>query len=366
MDGNILSGGVEELNKVKTSLINLNNYKMENDNLALEEARLEKSIQNKEKAISEEIASTVKKRKEEIENTYDEQIVKTQSRSKKVRMKKEKSKNAKVSERIEIETADLKDEYKQMSLECKKIFKQDKVPSFCNTKLFYELFMPKGLKDYLIILFCLLLILVAIPCSIYFLLLPQEKTSYLILIYFVTVVLFGGIYKVVENKTKIKHRDAIQQVHIIRNKMILNKKKRKRIEKKILNDKDESQYGLDKYNEELQELEKEVNIISNQKKEALETFENTTKTVIVEEIKARNEEELSNLKQEYDKVYTKAKTTEENIKSLSIEIASNYEAYLGKEFMSMGMLDQLIELMTENQLETISEAIAEYKGTDEE
>jgi hypothetical protein len=365
MDGNILSGGLEELNKVKESLIKLNGYKSDNDNLVIEEARLEKSIQAKEKAISDEISNTVKKRKDEIETTYDEQIKVTQTRSKKIRNKKEKSKNAKVAERIELETADLKEEYRQMMIDSKSILKRDKAPAFCSTRLFYALYLPKGFGDLLIIFIHLLIVLLGIPCGIYFFLLPEEKILYLILIYFITVIVFGGIYKLVESKTKDKHGDAVRQVRKIRNNLSLNKKKQKKIEKKIITDRDESPYGLDKFNEELQELDQEFSAIANQKKEALAAFENTTKTVISEEIKSRNQEELTNLKQEYDKVYSNIKIAEDNIKTLSLEIASKYEAYLGKEFIIVERLNALSELMTQNNLTTISEAIAEFKGTDE-
>ncbi|MDF2610745.1 MAG: hypothetical protein K0R92_2219 [Lachnospiraceae bacterium] len=365
MDVNILSQGVEELQKVKDSLIKLDEYKNENDSLVIEENRLERTIQGKEKAVSDEIASTVRKRKDEIDTTYDEQIGKIQSRSKKIKNKKEKSKSVKITERIEAETADLRDESRQMHLDSKNIFKQDKVPAICNSRLFYALFMPKGLGDLFILFTSLLIFLLAIPCGIYFLLLPQEKVLYLILIYFITVIIFLAIYKVIENKTKDKHREAIRQVRKIRTNLIMNKRKQNIIKKRIRKDTDESVYGLEKFDEELKQTEQELSTLANQKKEALAEFDNTTKTVITEEIKSRYQEELTTIKNDYESVCSKVKLAEENIRTLSLEIASKYEAYLGKEFMVPEKLDELAELMTQNNLATISEAIAEYRGTDE-
>lgn len=364
MEDNILSGGLQELNIVKEKLLELNNYKENNHILSAEETKLEKNIQSKEKAINDEIVNTLKKRKDEIETTYNEQIDQTRSRIKKVKNKKEKSKNTKVSERIEAETAELREEFSQLKLEGKTIFKQNQVPSFCNTKLYYALYLPRGLGDFIIIGIMLLLVLFIIPCTVYFLLLSDKGMIYLALDYIVTVILFGGAYMLIDNNTKEKYGEAILQVREIRNRLIRNKKSRNKIRRNILRDKDESIYGLEKYNQELQELDNEVNAILEQRKDALAVFENTTRFVIGEEIKVRHQEELKTIKTEYDRVCTEIKKTEGYITTLSMEIARNYEAYLGKEFMSIEKLDALSERMKDNNLTTISEAIASLKQED--
>lgn len=365
MEDNILSGGINELNQVKASLMRRNELRNEYESLTIEEARLERSIQSKEKAISDEINNTLKKRKDEIEAIYDEQISKIQVRSKRIRNKKKKSKSVKISERIELETIDLKQEYQQMMLDTKSIFKQNKIPHLCNTRIFYALYMPKGVGDLLIILIHLLIILLAIPCGIYFLLLPEEKIIYLFLIYFLIVIVFGSIYKIIENKTVNRFGQVIRQVRKIRNNMANNKRKQNKIKKKILKDKDESSYGLEKFDDELLELDKELSAISIQKKNALTEFESKTKVVISEEIRSRYQEEVDNIKREYDNVYSKIKVNESDSKTLSLEIASKYEAFLGKEFMVPEKIEELSELMIQNNLSKISEAIAEYRGTDE-
>lgn len=361
MDDNILSGGIQDLQIVKETLLKLNEYKENNHILSAEEKKLEKNIQNKEKAINDEIVSTIKKRKEEIETTYDDQVDKTRSRIKKVRNKKEKSKNTKISERITVETAELREEYSRLKLEAKTVLKQDQVPSICNTRLYYALYLPKGFGDIVIIAFMLLLVLIIIPCAVYFLFLQNKGMIYLALDYVVTVILFGGIYMLVDNNTKDKHAKSLLKVREIRSYLAKNKKEQNNIRKQILRDKDESSYGLEKYNEELQELENEINTILEQRKDALEVFENTTRFVIGEEIKARHQEELTAIKEEYNRVCIELKKTEGLITTLSMEIARNYEAYMGKEFMIVDKLDQLEEQMKLNNLLTISDAIAQLK-----
>lgn len=363
MDGkiakaSILSSGVEGLYTVKEKLLQLEEYKENNDILTMEETKLEKNIKNKEKAINDEIVNTTKKRKEEIEAAYNEQVENTRNRIKKIQGKKEKSRSIKISERIDAETSDLKEEYQHYQLEAKTEFKQNKVPAFCNTKLYYALFLPKGISDMVIVLSVLILALLVIPCSVYVLLFQGKGMIYLALVYFVSVLLFGGTYMLFDYNTKGKYLKSISRVRSIRNKMIINRKKRNKIRKRILKDRDESSYGLEKFNQEIQDLEQEISLILEQRKDALAVFENTTRFVIGEEIKARNQAALENLKKEYERVYTEIKKTEGNVTVLSMELTRNYEAYLGKEFMAVKKLDQLIELMKNNNLSSVSEAVA--------
>lgn len=364
MDGNILSGGMEVLQSIKEKIIELNNNKEKKESLLVAETKLEKGIQSKEKALTDEIVSTTKKRKEEIESTFNSQIDTVRSRIKKIRGKKEKSKSAKVKERIALETADLREEKKQMEQEIKGIFKQDKIPSFCNSRLFYALYMPKGIGDFFIILLTLLIILLGIPSLIYFVLLPEEKLVYLPIIYVISVILFGVPYMLIENNIKDKHIESLRKVRLIRSNITVNKKQQDKVKKKILKDKDESKYGLDKFNNELQELEREINSITEKKQDALTLFENTTRFVIGEEIKLRYVDEIKTLKHEYDNTYNEIRMLEESIKNLTMEVSSNYEVYLGKEFMSIEKLDLLADVMSDNNLSTISEAIKLYTQND--
>lgn len=361
MESNILSGGIEEINNIKEAIQDLNGFKDKNDILNSEELKIEKNIKLKEKAIFEEILSTTKKRKEEIEATYNDQIEKVRVRMKKIRNKKEKSKHKKVLERIEIETADLKEEHRRFELDNKDILKQNKIPSFCDSQLFFALYFPKGTIDIFIIIMTLTLVLLAIPCTIYFLLFSQESMVYLISIYAATVLLCGGAYMIIDNTVKDKKKEALLKIRHIRDNIQLNNKKRKLVKKHILKDKDESLYGLETFNKELQDSENELNSIIQLKNDALTIFENTTKFVISEEIKGRYQEELSNEKIEYTRIYQEIKQTEERIKYLAMEIANKYEVYLGKEFMSVDKLDLIADIIKNRNASTISEAIALYK-----
>ena len=136
MENAILHGGIEELNVIKEHVLELNGYQERNAELVKEEARLDKLIAAKEKDLSDEIENTLKKRKNELAETFESQLATLNARNKKIKAKKEKDKGAKVSERIAEETAEFRDKNKELSLEMKAKMKTDKTPKFFNTTLF--------------------------------------------------------------------------------------------------------------------------------------------------------------------------------------------------------------------------------------
>lgn len=359
--GNLLSGGVETLNEIKENLLELHGYQAKLDNLALEEEKLEKGIQGAEKALTDEIASTTKKRRQEIEEAFDRQTEKTRARIKKIKEKRDKRKDKKVSERISEETASLREENSRMKLEAKTIFKQKHVPAYCNTRLYYALYYPSYFTDILIILCTLLLTLFMIPCGIYFFLLPEERILYLILVYIITVIFFGGIYLLIGNHTKDKHAEVIKQVGTIRDQRYKNNISIKKIKRNIKKDRDESTYGLESFDEELAKLDKEEADIAEQKKEALLDFENTASQVIASEIKSRYEEKLNGMRAEYEAISQEAALIGDKIKASSLKIASEYEPFIGKDLMTLDRLDSLINIIQAGNAATISEAAAFHR-----
>ncbi len=361
MEDNILNSGIEGLQLLRDKLVQLDRYQNDNSLLSLDEKKLERSIVSKETAIEDELNFTIKKRKDEIEATYDQEISKTKEQIKKVETKKDQSKNAQISERIDIETSDLRDKYEQMRLETVNRFKKEKISRSLNSRLFFALYMPKNAKDYGIIAIILALLLLALPCGIYFFILPEQKALYLVIIYVLTVLIFGALYFIIGSKTKDKHLSTMKEVRQIRDNMSKNKAKRKKIEKRIRKDKDESVYSLDRYDEEINKLQSDIDLVANRKKEAIATFDNNTRTIITKEIRGRHEEELLDLKTKLKSLSEKIKNNNENIKYLSLELVDNYEAYLGKEFMNVEKIDQLVALIEDKNLQNISEAITMYR-----
>ena len=224
MDGNILSGGLNELNTIRDCVSELNRYRDSIDELTLKETKLEKSLKSREKEIADEIVGTLRKRKDEIEGTYNAQSEKTRQRIKKIRTKKEKSKSAKVSERIDSETSGLREEHRLMVQEIKEIFRLNKISLLFNNRIFYALFMPKGIADFVIIITLLLLVLLALPYGLYTIIMPGLKMIFLFVEYLLIVFVFGGAYMLIDNNVKSRNNKAFVRINQIRGMLAVNKK----------------------------------------------------------------------------------------------------------------------------------------------
>lgn len=357
---NVLSQGIETLFTIKENLLELEGYKEKSSELSQKEDQLDKQLQSKEKAIIDEIASTIKKRRMEVEASFDEQLEKVKTRIKKVQSKKEKEKDLQVSERIKKETTDLTAEKVRLKEEMIAVYQKNNIPRVWNNPLYHALYMPRNIKDVGAIILTILITLLLIPVGIYRLFL-DEKPINLIIVYFFTVLFFGGLYLLINVKTKEKHADAAIDIRAIRAKQAKNQKKINAIIKDIRKDKDESTYSLDGFTEEIKELEKQLLDITEEKKEAMVGFETDTKTVINQEIRASHKEEIKLLKEEHDSAYAKQKEAEEKVKLYSIEVANRYETFMGKDMLNITVIDQLIQMMQSNRVATIGEAVNTYR-----
>ncbi|MDO5415815.1 MAG: hypothetical protein Q4F29_01325 [Lachnospiraceae bacterium] len=351
------------LGEAKEAVEKRNQLKKTCGQLRLEEKQLEKQLEAEKKAVDDAIALTVKKRKEEINASYDKEIAKSQERLKKARAKREKAKNQGVKERIAEETADLHAYNKELNGQMKSIFQKDRVPSFCRRTWFYALYMPRSMKEMGLLLLAVLVFFAAVPGGIYFLIEPQVRRSWmLIVIYLLDIVLFGGLYLTVGNHTKMKHHEAIRQGRLIRDTIHSNYRKIRVITNSIRRDRNETIYNLEKFDDEISRTEQEQVELAAKKQEALNTFNTVTQTIISDEIVNNSREKMEQLKESHERALEQAEESERQIKELSLEITDKYEGYIGTEFMQPDKLAELARLIRSGQAANLSDAISQMKA----
>ena len=163
MQNNVFNENVDYLYQVQTDLEAVEQLKKELAEYRNQEKNLKKAIVTEEKSIQDEIAQTIRKRKNEIEKAYDNQIEENKSKSRKMKMKRDKAKSKRVDERVSEETADLTEENRQLQVEMKTLFKANHVPAFCRSNLFYSLFMTKRILELLVLLGTILVLYVGLP-----------------------------------------------------------------------------------------------------------------------------------------------------------------------------------------------------------
>jgi len=359
MDNAILHGGIDELNIIKEKVLELDGYQEKNADLLKEENRLDKLIFSKEKDLNEEIETTLKKRRNELESTYESQLSVLSAREKKVKAKKEKDKGAKMTERIADETADLRDENKAFVQEMKVKQKAEKIPAFCRTTMFFAFFMPRTPVEFLMLVLGLLLLFLVLPFGLYLWLFAEKFGEIaLAVLYLALILLVGGVYLAINNRVKEKHLETIREIRELKNSYYKNRKTIRRIRRGIRKDADESRYGLEHYDNELSEIRADYQKLLDEEKDALNTFETKTTPQIKAEIKERYEEELTSLNQTKKEIAAEQKKTEEIVKELSLMMSKQYEIYLGKDMLTVAKLDKLISYIEKGEASDIGCALA--------
>lgn len=345
---------VEELEELKKQELQLTQT----------EKQMEDALKGKQKAVMDTISQTIKQRTEEISKSYDAEIGKTQDHLKKVRAKREKAKSQGVRERIAEDTSGLLKENRELKEQMKTLFRANHVPGFCRSSYYYALYFTRSVKDALTLLLTIFICFLGVPCGIYFLL-PEKKTVYLIGIYLVLVLVFGGIYVAVGNRTKLKYMDVLKEGREIRRRILGNRKQIRVIAKTIRRDKNDTVYNLQKFDDEIAQLEQDLTQVKQQKKEALNTFETVTRTIISDEISENHKTELSQMEDELSRTTETLKRTRTAAKEKALYITDHFEVYAGKEYMTVEKLALLEDIVRSGEASNVSEAISVYRRRQE-
>ncbi len=362
-NGNLLASNVEYLKDALSVLGELNRAKGDREQLQDSIKELERDIEGEEKACRDESDLTVKKRKEEIAASFDREIRKDQEQVRRVRQDREKAKDKGIAGRIEMETADLKEENRKTQDEIYGVLKENHLPKLCNSRLYYSLFSPKGVLEYFIFALSYLVLTLALPLLIFYLMPEPARVplTMLAICFLCNLVFFFG-YQIVVRKTKMLRWQVIRQVRALRDRISANNRKIRAIKNVILKDKNEQGYNLEKFDEAIQELEAEVKRSMDEKQDALVVFEETTKYMLMEEIEGRYQQKLTALRVKQEEANKSLKEADSLVKDINKHITANYEAFLGKDYVTERALSDMIVLMEENRASTVAEALALYKA----
>ena len=351
---------VKFLTEARIAVDSLNCDQNTRDQMAAEEKRLERELEAAKKAMNDQISQTTRRRRDEICAGYDKEIAKGQEKLRKARLAREKAKNKGMKERIADETSELREQNRKLRLQMRTVFQQNQVPFYCNSTLYYALFSPRGVKEILILLAALLICFLALPCLVYFLI-PERKSWYLAAVYFVDVMVFGGFYVTISNRTKLRYQAILKQGRAIRNTLGANNQKIRVITRSIEKDGSEDLYNLERYDDEISCVENELAQVAGRKKEALNAFETVTKMIISDEISSHHMGKIQELGQNMAETQLALRELDARIREENIHITDTYGPYLGKEFLRPERLNELSKLIQDGSATNLTEAIALYK-----
>lgn len=357
---NLLTSNVEYLKEALTVLKELDKAKNNRNSLTVQLKQIERDIAGEEKSVQDEIEITVKKRREEIAVSFDKEIRKDQDHIRKIKADRDKAKAKGMAGRIEAETADIREENKQLHKEIKAVIKEAKLPHFCSQSWYFYLFCPKR-AEWIMLLLTLVLCFYALPYGICFVL-KVQKLEIITGISFACSFLFFLVYQIISIRTKGNKWAAIRQIRTLREKAAANRKKERAICNAIHKDKDEQPYNLEQFDKEIRELEEEVHSTTSEKQEALSVFDEVTKKMLIDEIDGRSREKINALKQNQQETASGLKDAETLVKNINKHLTANYEAFLGKDYVKEDAIRKMITLMEERHLATVAEALVLYKS----
>jgi hypothetical protein len=336
--------------------------------------KLEKDAQTEEKSIRDEIESTVKKRRGEVEDSFDRQIGAVKSKRKKADAEKERLVDEGKASRIREQSREHVEDSREAERELKSLFRKKGVPGFARTKLFYVMFMPDGLAELGMMIVCYAILFLGIPAGVTLLAnwlwlkdaSDQTKTVLSIVIPAVLIVLFLGLIFLIYVKVKSRHIDTIRLGRRYRTMVRKNDRKIREIKRDVEKDTDESQYDLGDVNERLAAIISEEEEIREQKNDTLKRFDEETAVGLKQEIEERRNPHLAELIQAKEETGAELEATEKALQDKSLEISQDYVPRVGEEFLKPDKLEDLISILQSGEADTISGAIAYYKNPNRE
>lgn len=353
------------LKEAKEAIEELKLLDAQESSLVQKESQLEKNLAAAKKRMADAVAQTVKQRREDIYADYDRESGRIQEQLKKMRGRREKAKNQGIKERIADETAALRNEIRDLRGQMKALMKQQHVPAYCRTKLYYSLYFPRRAKEYLAFLLFAVIVFLAVPGCVY-LLIPERKLWQLFVIYLLDLIVFGGSYIAIGNRTKLLYMETLRQGRSILDEIQANQRQIRRITSAIRRDRSDAFYDLERFDDEISRLQQELDELAVQKKNAVNTFETVTKNILTDEIEHNHQGTIDQLDGEHAQAEMELKVVRQQIKEKRLYAADHYGAHLGREFMDPVKIGKLCLIVQDGQAANVSEAIEVYRKNNAE
>ncbi|MGP1349918.1 MAG: hypothetical protein ACTTK0_09870 [Stomatobaculum sp.] len=347
----------------RAALSAVTELKEREERLKAEEVKSRADLASEEKALKDAIELTVKTRIGEITDTYDGEIAKGNEALRRVQARRERARSIGVKERIKEETRSYIEEAAALKKEMRETFREKHVPGIFRSKLYYTLYFPHTLGQWFSVLLFIAAIFVAVPCGIYFLALPEKLRNVLVLIviYVADILIFGGLYTIIGNASKLHHMETLKQGRELWDRITRNQRQVKKIRKQISRDKSEDKYDLAAFDDEISHITQNIQEATAKKQEALNTFETVTKTILTDELTQNARPRIEQLTSTHALTLRMLQEVSAERQKSVLNLAEQYEVYVGREFMTEERLAALAEIMREGTATNLSEAIEEYK-----
>ncbi len=350
-----LEQGKEKLQEVLEKLAEREALKNKDKELASTEKALKKELTELQKDFDKAMDNDIKRERENYVSVESRNLEEANSQLKKEKSSRGKAKRRGMKERMEVETRELVTENRGLHRQIRKTLKENDLPSYCDTNWFYALYYTQGLKEVLIKIAFFLVGLVGLP----YLIVNWLNWFWLfeIVAWVVVEVLFLAIYVTILLLTKDKDNGTIEDMREFRDKIHDNERQIRAIKKKIKNDRDESQYNLESFDESISDISERIAQISKEKQEKEDEFDSDKKPELIEQIQKKYHPLIEEKEMEIEKNQQSIEENQENLQNSEREIEEQYEKYLTKNLTNKTSIEKMITLIDSGEAETISQAL---------
>ena len=359
---NFLSGGIEELKAAKDCAARLARL-----TAAMEESEKllkanDKEVSAQRKFMADKIEAAIRNRRGELEKAHDDQLSIAQRDLRSAEKNRKSAKSKAVSDRITGETEHLNAANKKLNTQINQIFRKAKIPTLCNTAFYFALFHARTVKDFLIFALTVLAAIAVIPNVVCALL--NVSTVVKILIYVGIIIVFLAIYfaLLAAGRSSEAKITAFEKAYQLRKRIAANKKQIKALSSNIRGDKDESSYGLEGYDADIQRCQAIVDEAEEAKEAALSDFDEYTAGSVRTEIENESLPAIEQLEADGKALKSDFLEKQEAAQKAKTELADKYAAYLGAENASEDKIDELITIISDGRAETIMQALDVLNG----
>lgn len=349
----ILSGGVPEIKEMIQKFNDRESCAIKINQASDLGKKLEKDLQQERDKTEEDVKKTLLQEQNKFTIEEDTKLNKKNKELKDVQIKRNKAKDKGVRNRIQAETSDLVEENKSLHRVVRKTLKENGLPTYCDSNWFYVMYNPIGLKEWLIRILVFFTGIFLLPYLVLKITDPFWFFKFLLWIFM--DVIFLAIYITIYLLSKDKDAGTLEEMREHRDKINENAKKIRLIKKDIKNDGDETGYNLQKFDSEIESLNKEICELTKIRDSKVAQFNDEKKQSVEDQVREQHQFTIENLQKKIEQQLEVCNDLKNQLNNIDQNISDSYEKEFTKQYTTKDVALRIMDLLENGSVSTIGE-----------
>lgn len=306
--------------------------------------------------IAEESEQMVDRQRQQLQKKLEKEVEAAKYHLAHMVRKKKREKEKKVKRHISDMTRDHENEIRKTRKQIRELLREKRVSPICGKRLWFSLFMPRHITEYLLVVLMWMFGAVAVPALIYQLI-PDHGIWQFFILLPVFVVIISACYIEIGKRTTRRFPELFQECRSKVDYMDELKKNIRHTQDSIVKADDESRYGLKSLDEEIFRQQQELRDLRKKQTAQLKSFEEDMRPKIIEEFQKKSQTRLDELTQTMNGLAKERSLTMEMISELQLDILDHYEETLTSQNLNTRNLNRILSCLKEGKASTLEEAL---------